>query len=181
MATARVATTIPRFSRTSVYSSGDPCGRHARLGALWCIIPCKITRRQSIMDIIGFFRVEQTRLHHWTRIALEDLTPEEWHYTIDGNTNNIAFLVWHSARTEDNILRLILQGRPTIWAEGGWHERLGLPPRVQGTGMANEEARAFHIADTALFMQYVEQVWSEYEAYLAAISDGGKALSERTV
>lgn len=133
------------------------------------------------MDIIDFFRVEQTRLHHWTRIALEGLTPEEWHYTIGGNTNNIAFLVWHSVRTEDNILRFILQGRPTIWAEGGWHERLGLPPRVQGTGMASEEARVFHIADTALFMQYVEQVWSEYETYLAAISDGGKALSERTV
>jgi len=133
------------------------------------------------MDIIDFFRVEQTRLHRWTRIAIEDLTPEEWHHSIEGSTNTIAFLVWHSVRTEDNILRFILQGRPTIWAEGSWHERLALPPRVQGTGMATEEARAFHIADTALFMQYVEQVWSEYEAYLASITDGGKALSERVV
>jgi DinB superfamily len=133
------------------------------------------------MDIIDFFRLEQTRLHRWTRIAIEDLTPEEWHHTIEGSTNTIAFLVWHSVRTEDNILRFILQGRPTIWAEGNWHERLALPPRVQGTGMATEEARAFHIADIALFMQYVEQVWSEYEAYLAAITDGGKALSERVV
>ena len=133
------------------------------------------------MDIIDFFRVEQTRLHRWTRIALEDLTPEEWHFSIGGNTNSIAFLVWHSARTEDNILRFILQGRPTIWAEGNWHEQLGLPPRVQGTGMATGEAQAFHITDPALFMQYVEQVWSEYEAYLASISDGGKALSERVV
>ena len=133
------------------------------------------------MDIIDFFRVEQTRLHRWTRIAIEDLTPEEWHHSIEGSTNTIAFLVWHSVRTEDNILRFILQGRPTIWAEGSWHERLALPPRVQGTGMATEEARAFHIADTALFLQYVEQVWSEYEAYVASITDGGKALSERVV
>ncbi len=133
------------------------------------------------MDIIDFFRVEQTRLHRWTRIAIEDLTPEELHFSLGGNTNTIAFLVWHSVRTEDNILRFILQGLPTIWAEGNWHERLGLPPRVQGTGMATEEARAFHIADPALFMQYAEQVWSEYEAYLAGIIDGGKALSERVV
>ncbi|HVB75621.1 MAG TPA: DinB family protein [Ktedonobacteraceae bacterium] len=133
------------------------------------------------MDIIDFFRIEQTRLHNWTRLALEDLTPEEWHHTIGGNTNSIAFLVWHYARTEDNILRFILQGRPTIWAEGNWHERLGLPPRAQGTGMASGEARAFHIADTALFMQYVEQVWREYEDYLASIDDGGKALSQRVV
>src|SRR5712691_3454483 len=133
------------------------------------------------MDIIDFFRVEQTRLHRWTRIAIEDLTPEEWHHTIEGSTNTIAFLVWHSVRTEDNILRFILQGRPTIWAEGNWHERLHLPLRVQGTGMATEEARAFHIADTALFMEYVEEVWREFEAYLASIPDGGKELSERIV
>ena len=133
------------------------------------------------MDIIDFFRIEQTRLHQWTRIALEDLTPEEWHYSIGRTTNSIAFLFWHSVRTEDNILRFILQGRPTIWAEGNWHEQLQLPPRVQGTGMAHEEAHAFHIADTALFKQYAEQVWSEYEAYLASITDGGNALSERVV
>lgn len=133
------------------------------------------------MDIIDFFRVEQKRLHHEMRTQISTLTPEEWHYTLGGTTNSIAFLVWHAVRTEDNILRFILQGRPPLWIEGNWHERLGLPPRVQGTGMATEEARAFHIADTALFMQYVEAVWAEYEAYLAAITDGGKALSERMV
>ncbi len=133
------------------------------------------------MDIIEFFRIEQTRLHQWTRLSVEDLAPAEWHHTIEGNANSIGFILWHFARTEDNIMRYILQGRPTIWAEGNWHERLGLPPRAQGTGMLTEEARAFHIADTALFMQYVEQVWSEYEAYLASITDGGKALSDRVV
>ncbi len=133
------------------------------------------------MDIIDFFRVEQKRLHGEMRNCIANLTPEEWHYSLEGSTNSIAFLVWHCVRTEDNILRFILQGRPPIWNEGNWHERLGLPPRVQGTGMATEEARAFHIADTALFMQYVEEVWREYEAYLAGITDGGKALSERIV
>jgi hypothetical protein len=133
------------------------------------------------MDIIDFFRAEQRRLHSEMRSSIATLTPEEWHYELVGSTNNIAFLVWHCARTEDNILRFILQGRNTIWNEGNWHERLGLPPRVQGTGMATEEARAFHIADIPLFMQYVEEVWREYEEYLAGITDGGAALSERIV
>ncbi len=47
--------------------------------------------------------------------------------------------------------------------------------------MATEEARIFHIADPALFMHYVNEVWREYESYLAGITDGGAALSERTV
>lgn len=133
------------------------------------------------MDIIDFYRREQKRLHAGLREAVSDLTPEEWHYSLPGTTNNIAFLMWHSVRTEDNILRFILQGRAPIWNEGNWHERLGLPPRVQGTGMATEEARAFHIADLPLFMQYIDEVWREYEDFLAGISDGGQALSERIV
>ncbi len=135
----------------------------------------------SAMDIIDFYRREQRRLHQGLQEAVSDLTPEEWNYLGEGTGNSIAFLMWHSVRTEDNILRFILQGRPTIWQEGSWHERLGLPPRVQGTGMATSEARSFHIADPALFMQYAQQVWQEYEDYLASVDDGGKALSERVV
>ena len=47
--------------------------------------------------------------------------------------------------------------------------------------MPIEEARALHIADPALFMQYAEEVWREYEDYLAGITDGGEELSERVV
>ena len=133
------------------------------------------------MDIIDFYRLEQKRVHDWMRRGISGLTPDEWHHTVEGRGNSIAFLVWHCARTEDNILRFILQGRPTIWMDGNWHERLGLPPRVQGTGMATEEARTLYIADPKLFMEYVEEVWREFEVYLAAISDGGAELSERAV
>jgi hypothetical protein len=133
------------------------------------------------MDIIDFLRHEQKRLHTWTREAVSDLTTEEWNTLPAGNGNNIAFLLWHIARTEDNILRFILQGRQPIWNEGNWHERLNLPPRVQGTGMHTEEAQTFRIHDPELFMTYVEEVWSEYEAYLAGITDGGAELSARTV
>ena len=133
------------------------------------------------MDVIDFFRREQRRLHQGLQEAVSDLTPEEWNYLGEGTGNNIAFLMWHSVRTEDNILRFILQGRQPIWNEENWHDRLGLPPRVQGTGMAAEEARQFQIADIQLFMQYIEEVWREFEEYLANVQDGGKALSEREV
>ena len=133
------------------------------------------------MDIIDFYRLEQKRVHNWMRRSISDLTPEEWNRTVEGVGNNIAFLVWHCVRTEDNILRFILQKRPTIWADGNWHERLGLPPRVQGTGMTTAEARSLSIAEPALFMEYVEEVWREFAAYLADISDGGAELSTRIV
>jgi len=133
------------------------------------------------MNIIDFFRIEQKRLHAELRSSVRDLTVDEWHYIVPGTCNHIAFLMWHCVRTQDNILRFILQGRPPIWNEGNWHERLKLPSRVQGTGMVTDEAHSLHIADPALFMQYAEEVWQEYEAYLASISDGGAELGERIV
>ncbi len=133
------------------------------------------------MDIIDFFRNEQKRLHTWMREAVSDLTLDEWNTVPAGNGNSIAFLLWHSVRTEDNILRYILQGRAPLWSEGGWHERLHLPARAQGTGMSTDEAQTFRINDPELFLVYAETVWSEYEAYLAGISDGGAELSARMV
>ena len=131
------------------------------------------------MDIIEFFRHEQKRLHEGMREAVSDLTVEEWNTLPTGNGNTIAFLFWHAVRTEDVILRFILQGRPPIWNEGNWHERFNLPDRTQGTGMDTEEARALRINDPKLFLVYAGEVWREYEAYLAGITDGGAELSAR--
>ena len=133
------------------------------------------------MNLIEFFRHEQKRLHTWMREAVSDLTVEEWNALPAGNGNSIAFLFWHSVRTEDNVLRYILQGRAPLWNEGNWHERLNLPSRTQGTGMSTGEAQSFRIEDPALFLTYAEQVWSEYEDYLASITDGGAELSARMV
>ena len=47
--------------------------------------------------------------------------------------------------------------------------------------MPTEEARAIRITDPVLFMEYVEEVWREFEAYLADITDGGAELSVRMV
>jgi len=133
------------------------------------------------MDIIEFLRHEQTRLHGWMQDAVSDLSIEECNTVPAGNGNSIAFLYWHAVRTEDNVLRYILQGRPPLWNEGNWHERLHLPARVQGTGMSTEEAQAFRIEDPALFLAYSREVWREFETYLAEVGDGGAELSARRV
>jgi hypothetical protein len=133
------------------------------------------------MDLIEFLRHEQKRLHQWMREAVSDLTTQEWNTLPAGNGNSIAFLLWHSVRTEDNILRYILQGRAPLWNEGNWAERLHLPARVQGTGMSTDDSQAFHLTNPELFMVYAEEVWREYETYLAGITDGGAELSARVV
>ncbi|WP_165423491.1 DinB family protein [Ktedonosporobacter rubrisoli] len=133
------------------------------------------------MDIIEFFRSEQKRLHRELYASVNGLTLDEWHYTLPGTGNHIAFILWHCVRTEDNILNLILRERPTLWHEEQWAARLQLPQKVQGTSMPTEEAHNLRLADPAHFLQYAQRVWQEFEGYLAGIDDGGKELSQRTV
>jgi hypothetical protein len=80
----------------------------------------------------------------------------------------MAFETWHYVRTEDNIVRFILQNRrPTVWMEGKWAEQLGLPPVTQGTGMTPADAQALRIDDVGLFDQYKRAVFASTDEYLA--------------
>jgi hypothetical protein len=122
------------------------------------------------MDLLTFLRHELSRLHTQYERALGDLTDEQWHAIPTGKGNSIAFCAWHFVRTEDNVVRFILQDRrPTVWVEGGWPEKFGLHPVAQGTGMALAEAQALRINDTAAFRTYAAQVFSSTMSYLETV------------
>ena len=122
------------------------------------------------MNITEYLRAELGRMHDQYDRALRDLSPEEWHWTPEGKGNSVAFIAWHFFRTEDNIVRFILQNRrPTVWMEGGWPEKFpGLHPAAQGTGMPLADAQALRIPDTNAFLDYAHQVRGTVEEWLAS-------------
>jgi hypothetical protein len=122
------------------------------------------------VNLVQFIESELKRLHGALDIATRDLTPEQWHAIPGGSpsANHIAFEMWHYVRTEDNIVRFILQNRrPTVWMDGKWAERLGLPPITQGTGMSSADAQALRINDFEAFRQYVKDVYASTAEWLA--------------
>jgi hypothetical protein len=124
------------------------------------------------MTIVDLIAHELRRLHTALDVSLQDLTPEQLHQVPAGHpaANTIAWGLWHYARTEDNVVRYVLQNRrPIVWAEGGYADKLGLPPVAQGTGMSTPEAQALRIKDVALFREYVARVWASTDEYLAKV------------
>jgi hypothetical protein len=124
----------------------------------------------AMLSAVEFIQLGLTRLHASLDKSLVDLTPEQLHAVPAGHpkANTIAWGLWHYARTEDNVVRYLLQDRrPTVWGEGGYAERLGLPPVAQGTGMSVAEAQALRIKDLALFKAYVAKVWASTDEFLA--------------
>jgi len=123
-----------------------------------------------MMTAVEFIHADLRRLHGMLDKALADLTPAQLHTVPAGHpkANTLAWVFWHYARTEDNVVRFVLQKRrPTVWAEGGYAEKLGLPPVAQGTGMSTEEAQALRLKDLPLFKEYVQKVWASTDDFLA--------------
>ena len=120
-----------------------------------------------------FIQAQLTRLHAGLDKVLAGLTPDQLHAVPAGHpkANTIAWGIWHYVRTEDNIVRWVIQDRrPPIWTEGGYGQRLGLPPAAQGTGMSTEEAQALRIKDIPLFQEYTRKVWAGTDELFAAAS-----------
>ena len=124
------------------------------------------------MTAVDLVKHELARLHASYDTFLAQLTPEQLHQVPAGHpkANHIAWGIWHYARTEDNVVRYILQARrPIVWAEGGYADKLGLPPVAQGTGMSTAESQALRIKDLGLFREYVGRVWASTDEYLAKV------------
>jgi hypothetical protein len=120
-----------------------------------------------------FIHTGMKQLHKALDKTLAELTPEQLHTVPAGHAkaNTIAWILWHVVRTEDNVVRFVLQNRrPTVWQEGGYAEKLGLPPVAQGTGMPTAEAQALRLTDVALFREYTQKVWTSTDEFLARTS-----------
>ena len=122
------------------------------------------------MTAVEFVHAELTRLHGLLDKAISDLTPEQLHKVPANHpkANTLAWVYFHYVRTEDNVVRFVLQKRrPTVWAEGGYAEKLGLPPVAQGTGMSTADAQALRLKDVALFRDYTQKVWASTDDFIA--------------
>jgi len=128
------------------------------------------------MTLLESLRIDLRRLHEALDKSLAGLTSEQLHAIPAGHpkANTIAWNLWHYARTEDNVVRFVLQNRrPTVWAEGEYAAKLGLQalhPAAQGTGMSTQEAQALRIGDVALFADYMKKVWASTDEYLPRLT-----------
>jgi len=85
-----------------------------------------------MLSAAEFVRAQLKRLHTGLEKSLADLTPQQLHAVPGGHpkANTIGWGLWHYARTEDNIVRWVIQERrPPIWTEAGYAGR----PRNAGS------------------------------------------------
>ena len=123
------------------------------------------------MSTAEFIRSSLRQQHGMYNDAISDLTSEQLHWRANDKGLPASFILWHYVRTEDNIIQFVLQGKPTVWLEGGWHEKFGLHRTGQGTGMSLEDAQGLKLEPPKAFYDYMQAVWQSTDAFLAAADD----------
>jgi hypothetical protein len=102
------------------------------------------------------------RVHDVVHNAVDNLTPGELAFRVDGTANSIAWLVWHLSRvTDDHIAEAA--SKEQVWIGDGWVERFGLPfgLRATGYGHGGDDVAAVQVKSAELLTGYFDAVYEE--------------------
>jgi hypothetical protein len=103
--------------------------------------------------------------------AVNGLSGDQLAYRPDGESNSIAWLVWHLTRIQDDHVAN-LSGDGQAWIAGGWSDRFALPLDPSDTGYGHGPEDVAKVAvDAPLLLDYFEDVHARTLAYLGALSD----------
>lgn len=123
------------------------------------------------MNLIDLITYNLARLHSELEEAVSSLNHDQLHWVPKENCNHIAFNLWHYVRTEDNLVRFVLQDRrTTVWLEEGWDDTFKLDRVSQGTGMDTKDANDLTINSLQEFLKYMSAVWTSSKDYLGNVN-----------
>jgi hypothetical protein len=97
----------------------------------------------------------------------EGLDLEALSFRPDDSANSIAWLLWHTARVQDDHIAGVA-GSEQVWTADGWFDRFGLPfpPAAHGYGQSSAEVGQVRV-ESALLRGYYDAVHAVTLAFLA--------------
>lgn len=83
--------------------------------------------------------------HWYPELLIKDVTPEQLHWQPDGHDTSMMFAMWHAYRAADDLIHGMVMQRPSVFAAGGWSERLPIAETGAtpfGNGLSSRANRA---------------------------------------
>ncbi len=105
------------------------------------------------------------------QMALDGLSEDDLLKQPNPESNPIGWLLWHMARTEDNIISMFSDGS-TVWARDKWFERITAPGGTEDGGVGNtlEQVRAFR-ASKEVLLAYSGEVRANTLSVLPSLTE----------
>jgi hypothetical protein len=92
-------------------------------------------------------------------VVVNDLNDDQLSWRPSPLAHNIAFTLWHIARSEDNMQNDVNQ-RGTVWANGGFAAKWGYPEKGVGTNWDDERAASLRMPGKSRLLEYVTAVFA---------------------
>lgn len=83
------------------------------------------------------------------QLSLAGLTLDQLLQRPDPQSNNMAWLAWHIARTQDQR-SAEASGREQLWTADGWHEKFGMGSDPDETGRGHDDAQVDSVRPAAV-------------------------------
>src|SRR4051812_49951921 len=119
------------------------------------------------MDIAALLDELFGRIPPLARDAVDGLDPDALVAAPAPGANTIAWLVWHSARVQDDHVGEVM-GTDQIWQHGDWAARFELEPDAQNTGYGHtpDDVARVRPVDAAALVDYLDAVHARTVAWL---------------
>ncbi|MCH8103560.1 MAG: DinB family protein [Chloroflexi bacterium] len=127
------------------------------------------------MALIEFIGHLLQQVDEETQASLEGMTLAQILWRPAEESNPMAWLAWHIARTQD-LRSSHLLGREQIWNEDGWHERFGLPadPANTGRGHSDADVSALQPESVEAVAMYCALASRRAREYVGSLSPGAE-------
>jgi hypothetical protein len=116
---------------------------------------------------VELLRAQLRDAHRVLEATIQDVTPELFATPAPGVANSVGERYGHLATAEDNLIHVVLQGKPPLMSST-WEGRTGISEPRFGTDP--EHARRVR-TDLAAVRKYAGAVYAAADAYLASLGD----------
>jgi hypothetical protein len=113
-----------------------------------------------------------SRVHGVVHQAVDNLTPDELAFRVNGNTNSIAWLVWHLSRITDDHLS-DAASKEQVWTGNGWAEKFALPfpADATGYGFGGDDVAAVKPKSAEILIGYFDEVIEEATRFVKNLKE----------
>jgi hypothetical protein len=129
------------------------------------------------MQFLEFVAHALDTVNEETQVSLEGMTVEQLLHRPGPASNNMAWLAWHIARTQDERASF-LTGRDQLWIADRWHQRFGLPPDPEDTGRkhTDEDVAAVRPESVEVASGYCAAAYERAVGYLRSLGIGDEEM-----
>jgi hypothetical protein len=111
------------------------------------------------------------RIRDGVHPAVNGLSPDELAFRPDGESNSIAWLVWHLTRIQDDHVAG-LDGSEQVWTAKKWADRFALPLDPSDTGYGHDPNMVAAVtADASSLLGYYDDVHEKTLEFVRSLAE----------